>query len=83
MSHLDIGLVKQSYNDRFDELYRSITNSVLNSKSRYVQNAKEMLANIKQDLSKLTAHKDKGLESQYKISLVPMLEHMFNKLRYF
>ena len=81
MSYLDLGLIKQPLSDRFDELRRAITN--LNKPSKYADEAREVLNNINTDLDKIHQYNNAELENNYKTSLVPMLENVYNKLRYF
>lgn len=80
MRYTDIGLVTKPFSFRFDELRQALTNLVNTKTSKYASEAKEVLHNINEDLNKL--HNNE-LEKQYKTSLVPMLENVYNKLRYF
>lgn len=83
MSHTDIGLVTKPFSFRFDELRQALTNLVNTKSSKYANEAKEMLHNVTEDLNKLHKHNNAELENNYKTSLVPMLENVYNKLRYF
>ena len=83
MSHTDIGLVTKPFSFRFDELRQALTNLVNTKTSKYANEAKEMLHNVTEDLNKLHKHNNAELENKYKTSLVPMLDSMYNKLRYF
>lgn len=83
MSYLDLGLVAKPFSFRFDELRQALTNLVNTKTSKYATEAKEMLRNITEDLNKLQKHNNAELENKYKTSLVPMLDSMYNKLRYF
>ena len=83
MSHTDMGLVTKPFSFRFDELRQALTNLVNAKSSKYANEAKEMLRNITEDLNKLQKHNNVELENKYKTSLVPMLDSMYNKLRYF
>ena len=81
MSYLDLGLIKQPLSNRFDELRQAIAN--LNKPSKYADEAREVLNNINTDLDKIHQYNNAELENNYKTSLVPMLENVYNKLRYF
>lgn len=83
MSYTDIGLVTKPFSFRFDELRQALTNLVNTKTSKYASEAKEILSNINSDLNKIHKHRNNELETQYKTSLVPMLENAYNKLRYF
>ena len=83
MSHTDMGLVTKPFSFRFDELRQALTNLVSTKTSKYAAEAKEILSNITEDLNKLQKHNNVELENNYKTSLVPMLENVYNKLRYF
>lgn len=83
MSQTDIGLVTKPFSFRFDELRQALTNLVNTKTSKYASEAKEILSNVSEDLNKLHKHNNAGLENKYKTSLVPMLENVYNKLRYF
>ena len=83
MSHTDMGLVTKPFSFRFDELRQALTNLVNAKTSKYANEAKEMLHNVTEDLNKLHKHNNAELENKYKTSLVPMLENVYNKLRYF
>lgn len=83
MHYNDTGLVTKPFSFRFDELRQALTNLVNTKTSKYVSEAKEVLSNINSDLNKLQKHNNGELEKQYKTSLVPMLENVYNKLRYF
>jgi hypothetical protein len=83
MSHTDIGLVTKPFSFRFDELRQALTNLVNTKSNKYANEAKEILNNVTEDLNKLQKHNNVELENNYKTSLVPMLENVYNKLRYF
>ena len=83
MPYTDMGLVTKPFSFRFDELRQALTNSVNIKTSKYASEAKETLWKINEDLNKLQKHSNVELEKQYKTSLVPMLENVYNKLRYF
>lgn len=83
MLYTDMGLVTKPFSFRFDELRQALTNLVNTKTSKYASEAKEVLSNINSDLNKLQKHNNGELEKQYKTSLVPMLENVYNKLRYF
>lgn len=83
MHYTDMGLVTKPFSFRFDELRQALTNLVSTKTSKYASEAKEVLTNINSDLNKLQKHNNGELEKQYKTSLVPMLENVYNKLRYF
>lgn len=78
-----MGLVTKPFSFRFDELRQVLTNLVNTKTSKYANEAKEMLHNVTEDLNKLQKHNNAELENKYKTSLVPMLDSMYNKLRYF
>nr|DAX54757.1 MAG TPA: hypothetical protein [Caudoviricetes sp.] len=83
MLYNDTGLVIKPFSFRFDELRQALTNLVNTKTSKYASEAKEILNNITSDLNKLHKHSNVELENNYKTSLVPMLENVYNKLRYF
>ena len=83
MHYNDTGLVTKPFSFRFDELRQALTNLVNIKTSKYASEAKETLWKINEDLNKLQKHSNVELEKQYKTSLVPMLENVYNKLRYF
>lgn len=83
MPYTDMSLITKPFSFRFDELRQALTNLVNIKSSKYVNEAKEILNNINSDLNKLQKHNNVELEKQYKTSLVPMLENVYNKLRYF
>lgn len=83
MHYNDTGLVVKPFSFRFDELRQALTNLVNTKTSKYASEAKEILSNVNADLNKLRKHRNSELETQYKTSLVPMLENVYNKLRYF
>lgn len=83
MHYTDMGLVTKPFSFRFDELRQALTNLVNTKTSKYASEAKEVLSNINSDLNKLQKHNNGELEKQYKTSLVPMLENVYNKLKYF
>jgi hypothetical protein len=78
-----MGLVTKPFSFRFDELRQALTNLVNTKTSKYASEAKETLWKINEDPNKLQKHSNVELEKQYKTSLVPMLENVYNKLRYF
>lgn len=83
MNYPDMGLIKMSYSDHFDDLYTQCVKALPFSKSNNAGNAEMVLNNIKQDLSKLHAHGDVVLTDRYKTSLVPHLESMYREIKYF
>ena len=83
MHYNDTGLVTKPFSFRFDELRQALTNLVNTKTSKYASEAKEILNNINSDLNKLHRHSNVELENNYKTSLVPMLENVYNRLRYF
>ena len=83
MLYNDTGLITKPFSFRFDELRQALTNLVSTKTSKYASEAKEILNNINSDLNKLHKHSNVELENNYKTSLVPMLENVYNKLRYF
>ena len=82
MSYTDLGLVRQSFSDRFNDLYSSCKEILYKTSSLNVGKAKEVLDKINQDLTKLKNHGDKELTERYKTSLVPHLENMYRDFRY-
>ena len=83
MHYNDTGLVTKPFSFRFDELRQALTNLVNIKTSTYASEAKEILNNINSDLNKLHKHSNVELENNYKTSVVPMLENVYNRLRYF
>lgn len=83
MHYNDTGLVTKPFSFRFDELRQALTNLVNTKTSKYASEAKGILNNITSDLNKLHKHSNVELENNYKTSLVPMLENVYNRLRYF
>jgi len=83
MNYQDMGLIKMSYSDRFDDLYTQCVKALPFTKSNNTGKAQTVLNNIKQDLSKLQARGDMVLTDRYKTSLVPHLESMYREIKYF
>ena len=79
----NLGLVKMSYNDRFNELLDRCKTIANNVYSKASMEAKDLVLKVTQDLNKLKINGDKELENKYKTSLVPYLENMYKKFKYF
>ena len=78
-----LGLVKMSYNDRFNELLDGCKAIANNIYSKAASEAKSVVDNIIEDLTKLEKRGDEKLIEKYKTSLVPYLESMYRKFNYF
>lgn len=78
-----LGLVKMSYNDRFNELLDGCKAIANNIYSKAAMEAKSVVDNITDDLTKLEKRGDKELTETYKTSLIPFLENMYKKFKYF
>lgn len=78
-----LGLVKMSYNDRFNELLDGCKAIANNIYSKAASESKSVVDNIIEDLTKLEKRGDEKLIEKYKTSLVPYLESMYRKFNYF
>lgn len=78
-----LGLIKQSYTERFDELYTFCKDNVFNTTSLYSGKWSMILKNIKEDLLTIKTRGTKAMFEKYKTSLVPTLEHMANGIKRF
>lgn len=79
----NLGLVKMSYNDRFNELLDRCKSIASNIYSKASKEAQSVVGNITEDLTKLEKRGDEKLIEKYKTSLVPYLESMYRKFNYF
>ena len=79
----NLGLVKMSYNDRFSGLLDGCKAIANNIYSKAASEAKSVVDNITDDLTKLEKRGDKELTENYKTSLIPFLENMYKKFKYF
>lgn len=83
MSPIDIGLIRQSYTDRFNQLYTFCKDNALKSKSLNGGKFLEIINNIQEDLRTIKAKGTKEMFDKYKTSLVPTLEAMEREIKYF
>lgn len=83
MNPIGLGLIQQSFIDKFNELYSFCKDNALKNKSLNGGKFLEMLNNIKQDLLTIKSKGTKQQFDDYKTSLVPMLEDMEREIKYF
>ena len=83
MEPIDLGLIRQSYTDKFNQLYAFCKDNALNSKSLNGGKFLETIKNIREDLLTIKAKGTKEMFDKYKTSLVPMLEAMEREIKYF
>lgn len=78
-----LGLIRQSYTDRFNELYTFCKDNVFNTTSLNSGKFLEIINNIRDDLQTIKAKGTKEMFDSYKASLVPMLESVTKEIKYF
>ena len=78
-----LGLIRQSYTDRFNELYTFCKDNVFNTTSLNSGKLSRIIQNIREDLLTIKAKGTKEMFDKYKTSLVPMLEAMVKEIKYF
>ena len=78
-----LGLTRQSYVDRFNDLYTYCKDNVFNTTSLNSGKLSMILKNIKEDLLTIKAKGTKELFETYKTSLVPTLERIAKEIKYF
>ena len=83
MNPIDFGLIRQSFTDKFNELYNFCKDNALKNKSLNGGKFLKILNNIKQDLLTIKSKGTKQQFDDYKTSLVPMLEAMEREIKYF
>ena len=83
MNPLDLGLIRQSYTDKFNQLYTFCRDNALKSKSLNGSKFLEIINNIQDDLRAIKAKGTKEMFDKYKTSLVPTLEAMECEIKYF
>lgn len=83
MNPLDLGLIQQSYTEKFNELYNFCRDNALKSKSLNGGKFLEIINNIRDDLRTIKAKGTKEMFDSYKTSLVPMLERITREIKYF
>ena len=83
MDPIGLGLIQQSFIDKFNELYSFCKDNALKNKSHNGSKFLEMLNNINQDLLTIKSKGTKQQVDDYKTSLVPMLEDMEHEIKYF
>lgn len=83
MNPLDLGLIQQSYIDKFNELYTFCKDNALKSKSLNGGKFLGVINNIRDDLRTIKAKGTKEMFNNYKTSLVPTLEAMEREIKYF
>ena len=76
MNPIDIGLIRQSYTDRFNQLYTFCKDNALKSKSLNGGKFLEIINNIQEDLRTIKAKGTKEMFDKYTTSLIPTLEAM-------
>nr|DAQ18657.1 MAG TPA: hypothetical protein [Caudoviricetes sp.] len=83
MNPIDLGLIRQSYTDKFNQLYTFCRDNALKSKSLNGGKFLEIINNIRNDLRTIKAKGTKEMFDKYKTSLVPTLEAMEREIKYF
>ena len=83
MNPIDLGLIRQSYTDKFNQLYMFCRDNALKSKSLNGGKFLEIINNIQDDLRAIKAKGTKEMFDKYKTSLVPTLEAMEREIKYF
>lgn len=83
MNLIDLGLIRQSYTDKFNQLYTFCRDNALKSKSLNGGKFLEIINNIQDDLRAIKAKGTKEMFDKYKTSLVPTLEAMEREIKYF
>lgn len=83
MNPIDLGLIQQSYTDKFNQLYTFCRDNALKSKSLNGGKFLEIINNIRNDLRTIKAKGTKEMFDKYKTSLVPTLEAMEREIKYF
>lgn len=83
MNPIDLGLIRQSYTDKFNKLYTFCRDNALKSKSLNGGKFLEIINNIRNDLRTIKAKGTKEMFDKYKTSLVPTLEAMEREIKYF
>lgn len=83
MNPIDLGLIRQSYTEKFNELYNFYRDNALKSKSLNGGKFLEIINNIRDDLRTIKAKGTKEMFDSYKTSLVPMLERITREIKYF
>lgn len=83
MNPIDLGLIRQSYTEKFNELYNFCRDNALKSKSLNGGKFLEIINNIRNDLRTIKAKGTKEMFDKYKTSLVPTLEAMEREIKYF
>lgn len=83
MNPIDLGLIRQSYTDKFNQLYAFCKDNVLKSKTLNGGKFLKIINHIKQDLLTIKSKGTKQQFDDYKTSLVPMLEDMEREIKYF
>lgn len=78
-----LGLTRQLYVDRFNDLYTYCKDNVFNTTSLNSGKLSMILKNIKEDLLTIKAKGTKELFETYKTSLVPTLERIVKEIKYF
>ena len=78
-----LGLIRQSYTDRFNELYTFCKDNVFNTRSLNSGKLPRIKQNIQEDLITIKAKGTKKMFDTYKTSLVPTLEAMEREIKYF
>lgn len=83
MNPIDLGLIRQSYTEKFNELYNFCRDNALKSKSLNGGKFLEIINNVRDDLRTIKAKGTKEMFDSYKTSLVPMLERITREIKYF
>ena len=83
MNPIDLGLIRQSYTEKFNELYNFCRDNALKSKSLNGGKFLEIINNIRDDLRTIKAKGTKEMFDSYKTSLVPMMERITREIKYF
>lgn len=83
MNPIDLGLIRQSYTDKFNQLYAFCKDNALKSKTLNGGKFLKIINHIKQDLLTIKSKGTKQQFDDYKTSLVPTLEAMEREIKYF
>nr|DAX15739.1 MAG TPA: protein of unknown function (DUF5049) [Caudoviricetes sp.] len=78
-----LGLTRQSYTERFNDLYTYCKDNVFNTTSLNSGKLSMILKNIKEDLLAIKEKGTKEMFDTYKTSLVPTLERIAKEIKYF
>lgn len=83
MNPIDFGLIRQSFTEKFNQLYNFCKDNALKNKSLNGGKFLETLNKIQEDLLTIKSKGTKQQFDDYKVSLVPTLEAMERGIKYF